>query len=202
MQKAWLCILLITFLAFSAATVNAQSKPQLLMTPTNWRLEQYALPPEFAPNVKYHGLEELRFAPGWGNKGASDYFTLIYGLRFDDTKGVTPTEIKNYLQIYFRELCGKTAKDRGLANIDTSAITASVEKKQTTDKGKVYNVSLHIFAVFTDGAPITLNMEIKELDDRPHQKVYLHIIASPQPKTNPLWQEMYKEQREFVVPAG
>src|SRR5262247_172396 len=98
MKKTWLVILL----AYSVLTVTAQSKPVLLTTPANWRFEQFLLPPEFAPTVKYKGIEELRFSPGWGQRGAPDYFTLVFGVRFDNTKSVSMADIKDYLLTYFR----------------------------------------------------------------------------------------------------
>ncbi len=198
MKKTWLFVVL----TYSVLTAAAQPKPLLLTAPDDWRFEQFSLPPEFAPAVKYKGIEELRFAPGWGRKGAPDYFTLIFGVRFDDTKSVSREDIKDYLQTYFRELCSYTVKSRKLNPIDTSAISLSIEKKPTTDKTRMYNVTLQMFGVFTDGSPVTLNMEIKVMEDPLHQKVYLLMIASPQPKTNPVWQELYKEQREFVMPAN
>lgn len=198
MKKTWLFIVL----TYSVLTAAAQPKPLLLMAPDDWRFEQFLLPPEFAPAVKYKGIEELRFAPGWGRKGAPDYFTLIFGIRFDDTKSVSRADIKDYLLTYFRELCSYTVKSRKLNPIDTSAISLSIEKKPTADKTYMYDVTLQMFGVFTDGSPVTLNMEIKVMEDPLHQKVYLLMIASPQPKTNPVWQELYKEQREFVMPAN
>ena len=35
-------------------------------------------------------------------------------------------------------------------------------------------------------------MEVKVLDDVSNEKVYLLFIVSPQPKTDPVWQELYK----------
>lgn len=199
MKKAWL-MLFLTYLVF---TVTAQSKqPQLLTSPVDWRLEQFSLPPEFAPAEKYRGLEELRFAPGWGKRDAHDYFTLVFGVRFDDTKSVSRSDIKDYLLTYFRGLCAYTAKSRKLSNIDTSAISVGIEKKPATGKTIIYDVSLHMYGVFTDGEPITLNMEIKVMENRSRNQVYLLMIASPQPKTDPVWQELYKEQQGFVMPAN
>ena len=175
-------------------------KPSLLKSPANWQFEQFSLPPDFAPNVKFHGVEELRFSPGWGKREATDYFTVIFGIRFDDTKSVSPADIRDYLLTYFRGLCDKTAKDRKLNPINTSSINVSIERKQTADRMPIYDLSLHIFGVFTDGGPVTLNAEIKEMEDQVHQRVYLLMIASPLPKTDPVWQELYKVQREFVVP--
>src|SRR5215475_1671624 len=88
-------VLSLTFFVLCAA--QAQPKPTMLLTPANWQFEQFSLPPQFAPAVKYHGMEELRFSPGWDKKVANDYFTVVWSFRFDDTKVVSQQEIGNYL---------------------------------------------------------------------------------------------------------
>jgi hypothetical protein len=77
----------------------------------------------------------------------------------------------------------------------------TIGRKIPRDKYLIFDIELHAFGVFTDGAPITLNMEVKVLQDVPGQKVYLLFIVSPLPKTDALWQELYKVQREFVIPT-
>lgn len=91
MKKAGLFI----FLIYSVLSATAQSGPSLLTAPANWQFEQFSLPPDFAPAVKYHGHEELRFSPGWDKKEATDYFTIIWGFRFDDTKNISQADITN-----------------------------------------------------------------------------------------------------------
>lgn len=187
-------ILLLVAVAL-AATANAQSKPFILNGPTGWQFEQFPLPPGFAPTVKYKGLEELRFSPGMFKKDAPDYFTYAFAARFDDTKRVSQADIREYLVTYFRGLCSKTAADRKLPPIDTSAITASIVK----DKD-VYDVTLHAFGVFADGAPVTLHMEVEEIVKA--NAVYLLFIVSPLPKTNAVWQELYKIRAEALKTAA
>ena len=193
--------LLFIFLTCSMLTLMAQKRPLILARPADWRFEQFTLPPEFAPAVKYKGLEELRFSPGWGDKNATDYFTLIFGIRFDDTKSVSQEDIKNYLLTYFRGLCDFTVKARKLSPVDTSAIKVTFERQKKQIGDRIYNVTLNMFGVFTDGAPITLNMEIKVSEDPDHQRVYLHIIASPLPKTHPVWKGLHEEQLYFAMKA-
>jgi hypothetical protein len=181
---------------------HAQTKPLILTTPANWQLEQFSLPPGFAPTLKYKGIEELRFSPDMFKKDATGYFTYVFAARLDSTKNVSKTDIKNYLLTYFKGLCRKTAADRKLNPVDTSAISVSIERKKTAQKETVYNILLNAFGVFTDGAPVTLNMEVKVMNDVAGQRVYLLFIVSPQPKTDALWQELYKVQKEFVIPLG
>jgi hypothetical protein len=181
--------------------IHAQSKPQILSEPANWQFEQFPLAPSFAPTIPYKGLEELRFSPNMFTKDAVGYFTYAFAARLDNTKSVAQADIKNYLLVYFKGLCSSTARDRKLKPVDTSAISVSIERKKTAAGETIYNVILHAFGVFADGAPVTLNMEVKVLNDLPHQSVYLLFIVCPQPKTDALWQELYKIQKEFVVPV-
>lgn len=171
------------------------------MAPATWQFEQFSLPPEFAPSVRYHGHEELRFSPGWDKKEAADYFTIIWGFRFDDTKRVSQADIKQFLLAYFRGLCGSTARARHLSPVDTSGISVSMEKKPGADKSAIYDLTLHLFGVFADGAPVKLNGEIKVMEDGAHEKVYLLMVASSKDKTDPVWEPLYKVQREFVMPS-
>lgn len=199
MKKTFLVSIFASCLLFAA---HAQSKPSLLVTPADWQFEQFSLPPVFAPTLPYKGIEELRFSPGMFKKDATDYFTYVFVARFDGTKNVSQADINNYLLTYYKGLCSKTAADRKLNPVDTSAISVSLQRKKTTNKETVYNVLLHAFGVFADGAPVTLNMEVKVMTDVAGQRVYLLFIVSPQPKTDAVWQELYKVQQEFVIPVG
>jgi len=101
---------------------------------------------------------------------------------------------------YFKGLCGSTAKNRKLV-IDTTKITVAVERKEGVQGNDVvYNASLNIFGVFTDGAPVKLNMEIKALPAPATKKTYLVFITSPKAKTDKLWDELYAIQKKFTVP--
>ena len=195
MKKSGLCFL---FVFCFLLVVHAQPKPTMLTGPVDWQFEQFALPPVFAPGVKYKGIEELRFSPDMFKKDAPNYFTYAFAARLDNTKTVTQSDIQDYLLTYFKGLCGKTAADRKLGPVDTTAISAVIEKKTTTGDQPIYNITLHVFGVFADGAPVTLNMEAKVWQDVPADKVYLLFIVSPQPKTAAIWEELYKIRKGFV----
>lgn len=176
----------------------AQSQtPQLLKEPSDWQFERFALPPSFAPTIPCKGAEELRFSPGMFVKDSATYFSYAFVAEFDDTKSVSQADIQNYLFTYFKGLCSSTAKNRNLT-IDTSQISVFVEMKNHSQK--IYSAVLHIFGVFADGAPVTLNMEIKEINDVKTNKTYLLFIASPHDKTNVIWKRLYEIQQDFTLP--
>jgi hypothetical protein len=181
-------------------TLFAQNQAaQLLKQPANWQFERFALPPEFAPNIPYKGVEELRFSPGMFVKDSSNYFTYAFVVELDNINSISQDDIKNYLLDYFKGLCGNTAKQRNLS-IDTSKITVSVDKDESTAKDVHLNATLGIFGVFADGAPVRLNMEIKVMNDKANSKIYLVFIASPLNKTDKVWVTLHSIQNNFTIP--
>lgn len=84
--------------------------------------------------------------------------------------------------------------------IDTSKISVFVEKKKGTPDNEIYNASLNVFGVFSGGAPVKLNMEVKVLMNTAAKRSYLIFNASPHEKTDEGWKGLYKIQKDFVVP--
>ncbi len=189
------------FTTFSFVTQAQETTPQLLKEPANWSFERFTLPPVFAPGFPYKGAEELRFSPGMFNKDSASYFTYCFVAQLDNTVTISQDDIRNYLLEYFKGLCSSTASDRKLS-VDTSKITVAIEKKKNTAANEIiYDAVLHIFGVFTDGAPVKLNMEIEVQRDTAANKVYLVFIASPQEKKNEIWKELYMIRKDFVMPG-
>ena len=173
---------------------------QLLKQPANWQFERFSLPPEFAPTIAYQGVEELRFSPGMFVKDSTTYFTYAFVAELTNVNSVSQDDIRNYLVNYFKGLCGSTAKQRHLS-IDTSKIDIAIERRQNAGNEAFYDASLNIFGVFTDGAPVKLNAEIKVMNDKA-SKIYLVFIASPLDKTNNVWNELHSIQKEFKIPKS
>lgn len=201
MQKTILCF----FILFISATATYAQEtkhpvPQLLKEPATWEFEAFPLPPAFAPEIKYRGLEELRFAPGMFKKDTTGYFTYAFVARFDSMVDISQAEIRDYLLFYFKGLCATVARDKKML-IDTSLIAVTIAKKKNAPKKTtIYNARLNVLGVFADGAPVTLNMELKLVKDPVFKRLYLVIITSPLPKTDAIWKTLYQVQTDFVVP--
>lgn len=193
-------IAIILFVIGVSMEVTAQEQtPQLLKQPADWQFERFALPPEFAPNFPYKGVEELRFSPGMFAKDSNTYFSYAFVAELDHLQSISEDQIKTYLLEYFKGLCASTAKARNLS-IDISKITASVERNKNSASELIYNAVTNIFGVFADGAPVKLNMEIKVLTNKATSKLYLVVIASPHEKTDAVWNKLYTIRKEFVMP--
>ena len=194
---------LLASLIIVSLTIAAQSqdhKPTLLPEPANWVFERFELPPSFAPGISYKGVEELRFAPGFYKKDTVTYFAYAFVAQLDDVTTVSQADVKDYLVKYYKGLCGVVAKDRKLV-IDTTQISAIVEKKKNSPANETtYNASVNMFGVFTDGAALKLNLEVKILTNVVTRKTYLIILASPREKTGDVWKKLYEIRQEFTIP--
>ena len=180
------------FVTFLTAAKGQEHTPQLLKGPATWQFERFALPPDFAPNIPYKGVEELRFAPGMFKKDSVDYFTYVFVAQIDSLVTISQSDIRSYLLDYYKGLCSVTAKERKLS-IDTTKINAVVTKKKDAPvKEAIYEAIVNIFGVFADGAPVQLNLEINVITKATAKKTYLFVIASPRDKTEQTWKELYE----------
>ena len=62
-----------SYAAYALGSLLAAA-PFTFPTPPRWRTETIPFPLEFAPELAYVGLEELRFAPGMFKAGAEDFW--------------------------------------------------------------------------------------------------------------------------------
>jgi hypothetical protein len=189
----YLYLTLIIFIGTSIVTNSQEHKPEILLGPANWEFERFPLPPAFAPQITYKGFEELRFAPGMFNKDSANYFTYAFVAQLDTLTSVHENEIKNYLEYYFKGLCGSTARDRKLT-IDTTKISAIVKRYKM---GGSYQATVNLFGVFTDGAPVTLNMDILVVNYSVDKKTRIIFLASPRGQNDSIWKELYDIRRNI-----
>ena len=89
--------------------------PKLLLAPVDWRFEAMPLPPRFAPEVKWTGFEEIRFAPGVFDNSSPNYFSYVMALSVNGTSAIDAAGIKDFLETYFRGLLPGVGQRKGLA---------------------------------------------------------------------------------------
>jgi hypothetical protein len=178
----------IVVLYLSPGAKAQRDTAQLLKEPAAWEFQRF---------VDTLVVTELRYSPGMFNSDAPDYFTHAMAVRADSTTAFSPDDISEYLRNYFKAICSAANDDRKLS-IDTSKITATVEKKKGIPGNQnIYNIVLHIFSAFGDGRPITLLAEGKVLINKPAQRTYVIFIFSQLAKTNATWKGLYKIQKDF-----
>lgn len=187
-----------TCLSFVLAAIAAEPSPapELLPTPADWRFERIDFPLPFAPELKYKGFEELRFAPGMFKPETDTYFTYIFAMKITDDAALDAGALQTLLETYFRGLCGAVAKDKKL-DIDTSKISSQVRAEQTETQGaRHFRGTVETIDAFVTGKPLTLNVEMMVIDMGPTDH-RIFAALSPKPTDSPVWKQLRTFMDQF-----
>jgi hypothetical protein len=164
--------------------------PTVLTGPSDWRFERLPIPPGFAPDIRWTGFEEARFAPGMFAPGSTNYFTYVLAITVDGTAPVTVVDLKEFLEKYYRGLSVNVGRRKGLMP-DVAQISAAVTvaKAETETAGK-FEATIPYFDTFNDGRKILLHVEIVVLRKAAAKQTRLVMLISPQPTAAPVWKQL------------
>ncbi len=170
-----------------ARGARAAATATFLEGPADWRLETMPVPPGFAPDIACRGAEEIRFAPGMFDPGASDYFTCILALLLEDAPDLGSEAIKDFLEKYYRGLSIGVGRRKGLAP-DPQQMVAGLESAPP-GAGATSRFVGHIvfFDTFSDGRRITLNVEALVVPRPEQRQTGLVLLVSPSAGTAAVW---------------
>lgn len=169
--------------------------------PANWRFERIPIPPPFAPDIRLHGVEEVRFAPGMFDTGSSNYFTYVVLLSVDCAEAIDGAALKDFLEKYYRGLSAGVGRRKGLVP-DVSQIGATVTSVRPGDATCTSHVAgVTFFDTFNDGRKIELRMEIEVRPKPGSSRTVITLLISPQPATADVWR-MLREIGGTIEPSG
>lgn len=78
--------------------------PYHLPIPKDWTIERFLIPISFAPQIRYKGVEDIRFTPGWANIKSDDYWSYAFLWYLDDSPKTNAKIIANNLRAYYTGL--------------------------------------------------------------------------------------------------
>lgn len=117
--------------------------------PGGWKREEIPFPLGFAPTLDHHGVEELRFPPGFSKVGSPNRWSYTFEWKLTDAAALDAPALGGELVTYFRGLLVAVDGDRH--RFDPAAITAGA-----TPQGDGFALVAHVFDAFSDAAPIDL----------------------------------------------
>ena len=120
------------FILCFVSTTNAQEDQKLLAIDEPWRSETLSFPIHFAPSLDYKGIEEVRFAKGWGDKTSEEFWTYAFLWYLDEDPLLTETKLEKDIQAYFDGLMNLVGKGRGLTDIPESSAVFTENSTITT----------------------------------------------------------------------
>ncbi len=170
-------------------------------TPPDWRFEHINFPLPFAPDLKYEGFEELRFAPGMFNAKSETYFTYLFALKITSRVSIDAAMLKSFLETYFRGLC-KTVAEGTEFEIDVKKIIAVVgEDHFEAPNARHFHATLDSFDPFVTGKPLKLHLELITLEVGPTDHRVCAAVSPKSTKT-PVWKLLRSLLGEFLSRAS
>lgn len=179
-------------------------------TPETWKSEVILLPPRFAPDLDWHGVESIRFAPGMFQPDSESFFSylLVFLIGADDD--VSETTVHEQILVYYRGLARAVMGGRGIP-VDTDSFKLNLESGDPGEgsphpvdagEGQVtfWTATLDWIEPFATRRPQALHFEVHlwKNGDRP----VLYFTVSPQERDHPIWKEMRGYREKFTLSPG
>lgn len=123
---------LILFILLNSNLVSSQTKPVFdapswqapyQLSVDGWGVERFLIPIDFAPQIPYRGVEDLRFTKGWSDVKSPEYWSYAFLWLIDGSPTITASEIGKHLTYYYDGLVSR--------NIEKRKIPSAIIKKTT-----------------------------------------------------------------------
>jgi hypothetical protein len=161
--------------------------PYTLSFPQGWDVERFLLPASFAPAIKYKGVEDIRFAPGWGKAKSEEYWTYAFLWYLDGSVKTNAKIVAQNLTAYYTGLVGSNIEPRKIPVAKLITVKTDIQKVKTemgdlkTFHGTIYMLD------YMEQKPITLNCIVHLKSCAGQNKTYIFYEISPKPYTDKVW---------------
>ncbi|WP_417389762.1 hypothetical protein [Gimesia sp.] len=200
------CFIVLLAILSGASTVLAADAElaKHITVPGDWKGEQISLPPSFAREMQFKGIEEARFSPGMFQEKSNTFFSYFFVFKIDPGSELTQKNIERELLTYYQGLSSTIFINSRNKKIDTSGFTCKLTKTMPVDPQKIYPEGLTEYAAtvnwtepFVTQKPQTLNLIIQTWTDKTTGHGYLFVCVSPQDLKDNIWQSMQNIRSTF-----
>lgn len=185
-------VLLLFLFLWSYSCCLAQKKDNkaalsLLEAPADWSKESFALPPSFAPDINFSGIEQVRFAPGWADSSSVQFWTYSFAWFVEGKQELTEKRLKELMQSYFTGLSQSVGQSKGIAAEKITKATASFTLTKKGDGTQSFEGKIQFFDVFFSRKLIELQVKAKEIYCSQVDKHLMVFFFSPQRFDSQVW---------------
>ena len=184
-SRVWVMCLVGFAVAACGASWQVEELPFTLPVPDGWRTETIPFPLEFAPELPYVGLEELRFAPGMFEEESEEFWTYVFVWW---VQADAPTELDvlaRHLEDYYRGLAVAVAESRD-SEVGDSAFSVSL----LAGNGNGFTGTAETLDAFVTQEQVHLNLRGDTLDCLAQDRRMFFFALSPQPEEHPVWEQL------------
>lgn len=173
--------------------------PYNLMIPGGWTTELFSLPPDFAPQMTYKGMEDIRFAPGWGDLKSDEHWTYSFLWWIEGTPKIDAGILQENLNAYYEGLVARNIASRNIPANKTVPTTTTVKKiKKAPNDLETFKGTVNILDYHTL-QPMTLNFLIHVKDSKTKNRTAIFFEISPKPFGHPIWKKLNEIDENFDI---
>lgn len=164
--------------------------PYHLPLPEKWTFERFLIPISFAPEIRYEGVEDIRFAPGWGDKTSDEYWSYSFGWWLDGNPEMNATIITSNLKAYYSGLM-RVNIDAKKYNISADKLVASTAFNKTETAAGDLQTFIGVVQLldYMQRTPITLNCLVHIKKCEAENKTIVFFELSPQAFDHKIWSD-------------
>jgi hypothetical protein len=131
--------------------------------PEGWGHETIPFPLPFAPELPFHGTEELRFMPGWATPGKPDHWAYLFAWWLESAVPPRKTELEATLVPYYAGLCAAVAGPSSTYDPDGFRVALRTAEAGSRAGHPVerFDGTADLFDAFAGGEALTLNLRIE-----------------------------------------
>jgi hypothetical protein len=167
--------------------------PYELPIPKGWTIERFLIPINFAPQIPYKGVEDIRFTPGWSKVTSKEYWSYAFLWYLDGEVKMNATTLTNNLKTYYTGL----VKINGSNIMKIIPVVASFkETKKVEGDLQTYTGTIRMTDYMTQ-MPITLNCKAHLKACPGENKTFIFYELSPQALSHKVWQSLDKLWLDF-----
>lgn len=154
-------------------------------------------PIDFAPEIPYNGVEDVRFTPGWDNEKSEQYWSYSYLWWLQGKQKINAALLQKYLEACYQGLVGRNITRRNIPADKVVPTKVAIERtKKEADEAGPYSGTIRMLDYMAQ-KPIILNFLVQVRNCKAQNKTAVFIQISPQPYTHPLWDDLNRITRPF-----
>ena len=167
-----------------------------------WRGERIPLPPDFAPDLGWKGVEQIRFAPGMFQPETPDFFSYILVFLLEPEAAITEEAVEKEFLVYYQGLAKAVMGSKG-ATVDVSTFSIELDAvedltptPESAEKSAGYRGILKWTEPFATMKPQTLYFEVTTwtYEGKP---VVLSCVSPVEPDAEDPWKALREIRRTF-----
>ncbi len=176
---------------------NTWSPPYVLSIPKGWEVERFSLPADFASSMTFTGVEDIRFASGWGNSKKEDYWSYMFLWWLDGTPKIDAESLQVNLNVYYSGLVNRNIIERKIPENKIVPTKATI-KKIKTFRGdlQTFSGSIQMLDYMTQN-PMVLNTLVHVKECSLKNKTAVIIELSPKPYDHAIWRQFNNIDERF-----